>query len=424
MAHCDPQMSDQSQQVAPPPDSVVTWQDTKAAGSGVGLGCASNGQVVACSFGGNIQPGPYLKVYGSNGQVKWTSIDPITGADRLSLSAFASAPMIDASGGVIAADSQSLIRFNAQGGTVWQTSHDGGLPISPAITPDGIIVLGTNSGVISAYDSTSGQLISTVALNALEGGRLGTYVTRNSPAISGNTVFLSTEFKLLDGSDDPRRHARLFALEVPTKKGQPFVERWSYSFGARSGATPVVTDGVVVFDGDRPAPCTLRETDCDADDPHFFAVSITDGVERWRHAIPNPAAASAAADPRGGVWAFSTQETLLRHFAAEDGAETIINVGQLSGHPDLPIASAMTMSRDEAGTPVLTFAQGGPGVGLAQYLTSIVLSKTPRLRFSVLYGFGSSEWSAAQFPIVKTSTGKSRIVFPRFSTGVVAVGAP
>lgn len=421
MAHCDPQMSDQALMLAPSTDSAVVWRDTEAAGSNFALGCVSNGERVACSFGGNLQPGPYLKVYDSDGAVQWTSLDPDTGLDRLNKTAFASAPMIDAEGGVIAVDNRALIRFDEHGHTVWSTPQTGGLPISPGITEDSVIVLGTNDGVVSAYESSTGAVLGTLRLDAEEAGRVGTYVTRNSPAVFGDTMFISTEFVLEDGSADPLRHARLFALQVPSEVGEPFVERWSYRFGSRSGATPVITDGAVIFDGDRPRPCTEAGIVCDEDDPHFFALSIEDGTERWTRPIPSPAAASAVADPRGGVWVFSTSETLLRHFAAADGAETIVDVGVVSGHPDASISSAMTMSEDEDGTPVLTFTQGGPALTI-QRLTSVVLSETPELRFSVRFGAGFRDWSAAQLPIVVTPHGEARIVLPMFGGGVVAIG--
>lgn len=421
MAHCDPQMSDQSLMPAPSSDSAVVWTDPDAAGSNFALGCVSNGERVACSFGGNLQPGPHLAVYDSQGAVLWTSLDPDTGVDRLNKTAFASAPMIDAQGGVIAADNSALVRFDPAGDTVWSTPLSGGLPISPGITDDGILVLGTKSGVVSAYDSASGEAMATLVLDAVEAGRSGTYVTRNSPAVSGDTVFLSTEFVLDDGTADPLRHAKLFALRVPSAVGEPFVEQWSYSFGSRSGATPVVTEGAVVFDGDRPAPCTEEGTACEQNDPHFFALSLADGTERWTRPIPGPAAASAVVDPRGGVWAFSTGENLLRHFAAADGAETIVDVGVLSGHPHANIASAMTMSEAEDGTPVLTFTQGGPG-GVFQRLTSVVLSEPPALRFSVNFGLGFRDWSAAQAPVVVTPQGQARVVLSKFGGGVVAIG--
>lgn len=421
MAHCDPQMSDQSLMPAPSADSAIVWRDTEAAGSNFALGCVSNGDRVACSFGGNLQDGPYLQVYDSHGAVLWTSVDPDTGLDRLNKTAFASAPMIDARGGVIAVDNSALHRFDETGHTVWSTPHEGGLPISPGITDDGIIVLGTNSGVVSAYDSASGEALATLVLDAVEGGRSGTYVTRNSPAVVGDTVFISTEFQLDDGSADSLRHARLFALRVPSAPGESFVEQWSYSFGSRSGATPVITEGMVIFDGDRPAPCIEEGAACEQNDPHFFALSLEDGTERWRRPITRPSAASAVADPRGGVWVFSTEETLLRHLAAADGAQTIVDVGVLSGHPEANIASAMTMSEDEEGTPVLTFTQGGPELTI-QRLTSVVLSETPALRFSVRFGAGPRDWSAAQLPIVRTPQGQSRIVLPMFGGGVVAIG--
>ncbi|MCH9682502.1 MAG: PQQ-binding-like beta-propeller repeat protein [Deltaproteobacteria bacterium] len=174
MAHCDPQMSDQSLMPAPSPDSAVVWKDTEAAGSNFALGCVSNGERVACSFGGNLQPGPYLKVYDGQGTVLWTSVDADTGLDRLNKTAFASAPMIDAQGGVIAVDNNALIRFDDAGHTVWSTPQTGGLPISPGLTDDGVIVLGTNDGVVAAYDSSTGEVLGTLILNVVEAGRVGT----------------------------------------------------------------------------------------------------------------------------------------------------------------------------------------------------------------------------------------------------------
>src|SRR5215831_17180529 len=101
MAHCyDTLAGNVNIQLSSTASSVgLVAHDTSVKGSGLGLGCVSNGSggTVACSLGQHQSTGPNLVVYDGDGNRKWSS-------SLFTFHARDSAPMIDISGNVIATD--------------------------------------------------------------------------------------------------------------------------------------------------------------------------------------------------------------------------------------------------------------------------------------------------------------------------------
>jgi len=304
MSHCDVRMSDVVDLEAPA-SVESTWFDPGAWSMSQGLGCVSNGERVACTngdrFGSTAQPS--LRVYAADGTLLWHS------GKELNSWAWTSVPIMNRRGSVIMADDERIVRFAPDGTVRWSTPTPGGRPISPTRTADGTIVLATSQGPISAYDPKTGELLGTLDLTDRFGGLPGRFDTRNTPAVRGNRIYVSTEFKLLRRLPDPGNHAALFAIEFD--RAAPPDERlkiaWTFEFGARSGASPLRVGRMLVFDGDRESPTAPR-------DPRFFGViDRGDHPELvWQYGLGGPGVASAAQDPRGGAWVFAFGDPILR----------------------------------------------------------------------------------------------------------------
>lgn len=408
MAHCDPAMSDR---VRMPVPAVVTpgWSDPSAASPDTGLGCSSNGVIAVCSLGG--PSGPYLRAYDPDGNLLWHS------GETLNSSAWTSAPMVDEHGGVIAADDAVLARFAPGGAVVWTSPTPGGTPISPTITANGVIVLATLRGPISAFDSRTGKLLGVLDLRDTLGGLPGRFETMNTPGVRGNRVYVSTEFKLEDGSADPNHHARLYAIDVD-RTGPP-ADRlrvaWSYEFGARSGASPLVIEDLVIFDGDRLTPDGPRA-------PRFFALrDYGAGASLvWQYELGGPGAASAAHDPRGGAWVFALGDMKLVRLAKADGAVMqIIDLGRLTGEAGARPWSAMSIAEGPDGQPVLLAAARAPG---APYVVAVDLVAGTALWTHRMSDDVYGDLPRGQWPILATPDGGRVLVFTT-RNGVKALAA-
>ena len=120
MAHCDRTMSDQALMPSPQGPVVVRWRDRSRVGSNVGLGCSSNGSRAVCSFMSGMRRSDTLTAYDADGRQLWSS--PLPDA-----TAWTSAPIVDAAGGAIIADSQQVVRFDKWGAVQWQAATPGGV---------------------------------------------------------------------------------------------------------------------------------------------------------------------------------------------------------------------------------------------------------------------------------------------------------
>lgn len=408
--------------MAPPgAGAQVLWHDTAAAGSNYALGCSSNGRRVACSFGLLPAPGPYLVVYNSAGQRLWSS-------DELGPGAASSAPIIGAAGHVIAADESAIYRFNARGQRMWR--HDlgspSGLPISPVLTTGGLLGYATTAGLVGAVDSTDGLGVQRT-LDATISGFSGVFVTRNTPASRGNRIYVVAEFEAdrATAAASIGQPARLYALDI--SKSQINVA-WFVDVGGRSGASPTVSGDTIFFDAD-------RRSATGPDAPHFFAVRDTGPSGQLVYAHPltsqsvlpsgsGGALASAAHDPRGGLWLFTSGSPyLVRLSETPAGGRasvlSAINLQSLLGARAQP-SSAITLTDGANGPVALMTALVGTRT---HWLAIDLVGGT--LMNDVDLGAGLSTWSAAQSPLVRVpGSTRTRAVLSTFSGGVVGIGAP
>ncbi|MCA9548752.1 MAG: PQQ-like beta-propeller repeat protein [Myxococcales bacterium] len=425
-AHCDAQLSDQAGLPPPPAGSIVKWHDDQAAGSNYALGCSSNGRRAACSFGLVPARGPYLVVYDADGQRLWDAPDVGPGAAS-------SAPVIDAQGQVIAADGDFVYRFGVTGREIWRHAlpPQAGLPVSPVVTSGGFVVYATTGGLVGAVDSTDGTGI-TRALEATIDGYSGVFVTRNTPASRGDRVYVVAEFQPddNDASDVIGEPARLYALDV--SDGAIDVA-WFYDVGGRSGASPTVVGDVVYFDADQ-----LTASGPTA--PHFFAVRDTGpaGALVYAHPLTDPviapsgtggALASAAHDPRGGLWLFTAGSARLVRLS-ETAARATGSPPRARVLDDLDLSALL--GADAQPSSAVTLADGASGpVGM---MTALVDGDTRwlaldlvqgSLQNDVSLGSGLATWSAAQSPIIThPQTGASVVVLSTFSDGVLGITVP
>lgn len=178
MAHCDSRLSDWAGLPVPPSGSGIIWHDPvvneagEPVGSGRGLGCVANGSIAVCTFGRLPLDFPNtpcenvintLVVYGYADYTglpyrMWAS------GNILNCAAFSAVPMVMASGSVIAADNERIVRFNPNGTVLWNTMTPGGRPISLVASDSGVIVMGTAGGPVSIYDIYTGEILATLDL--------------------------------------------------------------------------------------------------------------------------------------------------------------------------------------------------------------------------------------------------------------------
>ena len=408
MAHADPSMSDQANMPVPAGPVSVRWRDEQGAGSLIGLGATANGSRIACTVG-NLNGRDNLVVYDAGGRRLFTS------GTRLNALAMFSAPMIDAQGGVIAADTQRLIRWSPSGQVLWDVAHTTGaaqLPISPVPVNGGDqILLATLGGPIVIHDASTGARRG--ELQIADGARL--FDTANTPGQSAaGVVYVAMSER--NGGRNPQ--GLLVALDV--RSGTPR-ELWRFPFPGPSGASPLVIGDTVYFDGMDPDQ-----------GPIVYAVRDQGGSPdlRWRCETqslnPNwelfdlldlPVAASFARDPRGGLWVFVAGSRFLHRLGEADG-RTIdsLDLDALIAAPGLHVpASALTVAGD-AGQPVLLVNALGM---LGQNYAAAIDLNSGRLRWKAQLDSGTR----GQFAVVRDpGSGDPLVVLTQRLSGAVAIG--
>lgn len=324
MAHCAPTMSDRVSLASPRGGVQTLWQDQSPVGSSFGLGCSSSGSLIVCSYynGNGFQDN--IVAYNINGKRLWTS------RDCMGRIALGSAPIIGADNSVIVASMGVLMRFDSKGNVIWRQALPSGLPISPVITKSGVILIAVaaqegstdpNAGALSAYDSKTGAPLGTLCVKRPQDSSC--YDTVNTPGVDGNRAYIS-----MVRPDDPNNTGWLVAVDVNKNAAQPLKKAWHYTFGGPSGASPMVHNGVVYFDGVNPSPST-------GENPHLFAVKESSaGTPQllWRQPIGGNVQASLALDPRGGFWTFGVGVgTLERRSLSTGKIIKSFNVASLLG---------------------------------------------------------------------------------------------
>lgn len=425
MAHCDQALRDLAIVYGPYTTTVtVLWHDTSVFGSDKGLGCSSNGTTAVCSMTTGDPPNtPTLVAYDATGNHLWSS-------SLLNATAFMSAPLIGTTGQVIAADDSKLVRFDAAGNILWATDTPGGTPLSPNVTNDRMIFLGAHLGPLSAYDADSGLLLAQLELAetlTINGQPVsGTFYTTSTPAVRGNRAYVATQFYPL-GSQTGLPYGRLYAVDIArtSATSAELQVAWYYEFRAPSSASPLLFSNeqvtIVYLDGQGLIPGGNVE-------PHFLAVQDLGAESRllWKYPMPNRVVASAAQDPRGGIWVYSVGVPVLIRLTQFTGMPVqTINLDALVQEPGTHIpSSALTITGTDPKKPLLILSATAVD-GPSSYVTAIYLptggllwkhlvDQTPELG-GIPHG---------QFPIVVSAAGKPIVVFPTKSNGNWALTMP
>jgi hypothetical protein len=404
MAHCDSRMSDQVNAIAPVGSGVsILYHDTTPQGAGFGLGCSSNHHVAACTY--YDTNGNTLKVYGPEGESIFTS------GGLLSPKANASAPIIDVSGRVIAADEVNLILFDHDGQIIWQRALPGGTPISPVPTANGVVLVATWAGPISAYSLKDGSPVGTITVTDPSGR---TYQTKNTPSVNGNRAYVSM------AAVDDASYGELVAIEIdPLNVSSPLTVKWAFPFGGGSGASPLTINDMIYFDGAHLTPKGITG-------PYVFGVKDLGSTFNliWKNRMPTAVKASPAQDPRGGLWVFGVGATSLLRLSETIGTtlQTIDLATVLPPAPREMPTTAMSIARGPNGETIMlvgaspVVGSGGPSYALALNLDSSSLIWKVQL--------DAGDMTACQFPIVANSQGSPRVVFPGMNSGAYFVGDP
>lgn len=422
MAHCDARMSDQARTRVPDVGQLVHLDPAQVGNGNWGLGCSSNLLLVACTLRGDPALQSNLVVYDADGRRIWED------GGLLGETAWMSVPLVGADGTVVAADRDHVLRADpASGRVLWMSAKpDPGDPISPvpAGSDGSLLFVATSRGgdgvaELSVWDLPTGALLAHMPLADATTGRR--YVTRNTPAVRGNRVYVLAE------SEPDADDGRLVAIDLCESsacggRGQMSVG-WSFSFKGPSGASPLVIGTRIFFDG-RPTPRSGR----------LFALNDRGSAPRllWQREFPSILTASAAQDPRGGLWLApaGAAHTLLRLNADTGATEQQVVLSEVLGLvPGYTMHSVLSVYRSAAGQPVLV---GGLAHAadptLPSLLAAIDVGAVPAgsaLWSLVLAPDGQANSAASrQFPAVVTPGGARRIVFTGLRSGIHFVGMP
>lgn len=419
MAHCDGTMSDLARLRVPRAAELIAVDTQQLVGAGLSLGCSSNGTLAACTYRGNPTLQSNLVVYDAAGRRVWDD------GGLLDASARTAVPLVAKDGQLITADRNRVLRADpVNDRIVWQTPKaDAAMPVSPVLVGDGSMVLvatytdsvGTTSGV-SVWDATDGSPLDAMPIVDPVSGRH--YATRNVPAVSGNRVYLLAE------AEEDAADGRLYALDICASdacggRGKVSIA-WYFAFEGPSGASPLVIGTRVYFDG-RPA----------AGGGTFYGIADLGrrALQLWRRDAENRFVASAAKDPRGGLWVYPAQQGKLLRLDGRTGAtvQELLLDGLFPAAPGQIVNSAVTVARGNAGATVLMFATRVAGTRAASRVMAVDVSSAPTgsvVWSSVIAEDSSVNGAAGQFPIVMDATGRRRIVFVGNNAWTYVFGEP
>lgn len=421
MAHCDPRMSDLVNGVTPAAAVAVRIDRTAPPAVG-GLGCVSNTRLVACTGGGDPAVTSNLVVYDGDGNRLWDD------GGRLGSSAWKSAAIIGDNDLVIAADQSTVLMADPHTGTIlWQSAKpDAAPPISPVLaggTRDMVFIASGagNAGstpMVTVWDAANGALLDGMTL--VDPQTQQVYATFNTPAVSGNRAYVLASV-INNGTN-----ARLFALDICDgstcgPRGKLSVA-WTYDFRGPSGASPLLVGSRLFFDGRAQSGAGTFM----AVDDRGTAPSLA-----WRIQASSTFAASAAQDPRGGLWVYPWQTGRLLRLNPNTGAvlqniDTSTVLGTSAGY--YPV-SAVSVSASTGGAVVLTFGARSAGRTSATppYVAAVDVSSSTA--GSLLWKFKMANSPAVnvptgQFPIVFGSSGARRVVMRGANDSTFFVGEP
>jgi hypothetical protein len=398
MAHCDNDLSGSLNIHLPVIASEVSLvaHDISTKGSGFGLGCVSNGNggTVACSLDQAQSTGSNLVVYDGDGNRKWSS-------NLFNAHAYDSAPMIDASGNVVATDNATIARFDSNGNVVWRNTVPRGVPFSPVAVNGTMIFIATLGGPVYLYSFTDGALLGTLSITDESGAAYGTV---NTPSVNGSAVYVSLQ------KDGDLSTGELAKVLVNPEATSVLSVAWVFPFGGPSGASPVCNPATntIYFDGS-------SQSQGGSGPSVLFAITDTGSAPQLKWAVTMPAKIEAAVtrDPRGGVWTFAAGEQYLWRFDETDGTvlqavDVNATLGGIKEATNGP-SSAMTITPN--GVMILgTEAVAGTG---PSYVAAIDLVPSPGAlvwKYKIA-NVAAADVASGQFPIVVDSSGELRVVF-------------
>ena len=420
MAHCDSRMSDNVGMVAPAV-AVRVAIDRDSPGARGGLGCVSNGTLVACTGAGDQAARPGLVVYDADGRRVWDD------GGLLGPTSWLSAAMISSLGQVIAADQQWLVRVDPlTSTTMWVAAKpDLGTPISPV--PVGLqqdmVLLATKTSTaggtaeLSVWDMHTGAMLShKVLVHPVTGA---SYETLNTPSVRGARAYVLAS--AIGNSND----GQLFAVDVCESAAcggrGSFQVAWHVGFDGPSSASPLRSGDRIFFDGLQGWRGGLYLAVDDLGDA---------GAIAWQRSFSGRFGASSAHDPRGGLWVAPWQKgRLLRLNEATGATEQLVDVSAVLGEaPGYSQVTAVSVSSTAAGSVVLTFgAQSATDAFAPPYVAAIDVGAapggvlhwknqvSPRPKFNAATG---------QMPIVINASGARRVVFKGTRSSTYFVGEP
>jgi|JI102314A1RNA_FD_contig_61_823083_length_2529_multi_2_in_0_out_0_2 outer membrane protein assembly factor BamB len=421
MAHCDARMSDLVKSTTPSVGVAVRVDRTSPPAIG-GLGCVSNTRLVACTGGGDPAVSSNLVVYDADGNRLWDD------GGILGTSAWKSAAIIGDNDLVLAADQNTVLMADPRAGTIlWQSAKpDSAPPISPVLAGSGrdLVLIASGAGnadstpQLSVWDAANGAMLDTMTL--VDPISLQVYSTFNTPAVAGNRAYVLASV-VSNGTN-----GRLFALDICESascggRGKLSVA-WTYDFRGPSGASPLLIGSRLFFDGRTQAGAGT-----------FMAIDDTGTAPSlaWRIQATSTFAASAAQDPRGGLWVYPWQTGKLLRLNPMTGAvlqtvNTSTVLGVSAGY--YPV-TAVSTSSSPGGAVVLTFGARAAGRGSATppYVAAVDVSTAPA--GTLLWKFKFANTVAAnvptgQFPIVTNATGARRVVVRGANNSTFFVGEP
>ena len=406
MAHCNVSMSGDNSLASPTSTPILMAHDALPLGSNNGLGCASNGSVVACSYWGTT--GDNVVAYSNYGTRLWGS------GHSLDRDAWASVPMVASDGGVIAASRTKIARFSNAGALLWVTPNPNGTPTSPVLTASGALVVATINGPISAFDSTTGRLLGSLLVRQSPSST-NFFQTTNTPCVNGNRVYVA-----MQQEQDPLHTGWLVAIDVdPTNPTSPLTIAWEFTFTGPTGASPVLIGNVIYFDGHVITPGQPSQA-------YLYAVRDdgTSGTLLWSTRLPTAVATSPVVDPRGGMWIYTSGLPWLYHLDPRTGVTVeIINVSKLVGDVNSNIPSSALSITGLPSAPVLVLGTGDLK-RLSSYVVAInLVTHTLAWEFNLRPSL-IPDYAAGQFPTIVTPLGKPAVAFSTRNEGAYFLAQP
>ena len=392
MAHCNPRLSDQifSQSIT---GFSQTWK-FGSRGVGFGLGAVVGTDFTAITFSSS----PSLVVLNADGTERWNSGNQIGSLTK-------SAALVDSFNNIYVADNNNIFKFSPFGVLIWRTPNPANsTPFSLNVTSEGNLFGYGQSGSAWLVNQASGLVLSTLNLTGRVGNKNGTYITVNTASISGNRIYIATQFS------SNSKYGRLYALD---STNEVLNVAWTWDFGGVTGGSPTISGNRIYFDGRR-----INATD-NSTGLFLFAVQDNGSSPQllWFQNIAslsnsgNDIQVSPAIDTRGGVWAFAVNGSNLLRFNELNGQNIQqINLSNTLNGQYAP--SSVMMIAHNNGFPLMYVgAMPKQGFSGLPKITAIDLNNG-----NLIFSHNLESNTYSQFPIIPSNP--NVLIVPSASSGI------